>query len=64
MKSMNDFAQLNSFILNLAVTGFLGWLIWELRKMREAIEKLNVQSAVVINELEYHDKRITKLEEI
>lgn len=55
--------ELLQFVFTFSVTGFLGWLVYELRQLRVSIEKLNIDVAVVIRTLEYHEERLDRLEE-
>jgi polyhydroxyalkanoate synthesis regulator phasin len=52
------------------VEEFLKWvipgiavLVWgEIKKMRESVQDLNTHVAVILERIDYHEKRISKLE--
>jgi len=49
-----------SQIVIIIVGGVVSWLM---RDIASSVKELNIKIATIINEMQYHDKRITNLEE-
>ncbi len=54
--------QLIAWGFQTVAVGAVGLALLELRRMRESVEKLNVNVAVVIEKTDNHERRITRLE--
>jgi hypothetical protein len=39
------------------------WLVFEIRQMRKSVDDLNIHVAVVIERVDHHEHRISKIEE-
>ena len=53
-----------SELLKMALPAVGAFLVYEIRQMRKSVEDLNVHVAVILKEIEYHEHRITKLEDL
>lgn|GEM_PF-2093489 len=49
--------------LSFFACGIAAFVVYELRLLRESVERLNEKMAVVISDLGQHERRIEKLEE-
>jgi hypothetical protein len=58
-----DFQQLKDLVLQGLAVGMVGWFAYEMRKMRESVESLNIKIAVVIRDVDNHEHRLNRLEE-
>ena len=57
-----ELEQIKDAILALMVPALFAWLISEIKKTRESIQELNLKIAVVIQQVDFHEKRIENIE--
>jgi len=60
---IKDIAAIITVILQFLVFPIAVYALGQFRKMRESVEILNIQIAVVISRLDTHDHRISRIEE-
>lgn len=58
-----DFEQVKDLVLEGLAVATVGWFAYEMRKMRESVESLNIKIAVVIRDVDNHERRLSRLEE-
>lgn len=55
---MMDWLDAKDAILSFLSIGCVGWITYELRALRESVEKLNINAAVVLERISFHEKEI------
>ncbi len=58
-----EWQEVASYIFGFMGVAIAGWVARSIDKMRDSVEHLNVQIAVVISRTDSHEQRISKLED-
>lgn len=57
-----DLNEIKDAVLAFMMSGLFGWLIFEIRMTRTSIEELNIKIATIIQQVDFHEKRIDNIE--
>lgn len=58
-----DWIPIVPYIFGFMALAIVGWVAKSIDRMSRSVEELNIRIAVIINQIESHDKRITRLED-
>lgn len=58
-----DWLQFKDAVLQFLAVGSISLFAYEVRRIRESIDELNIKIAIVIRDVENHEHRIERLED-